>query len=195
MPREADRRFSIVRWLKFQPKSQLQTLTLLWINSLFMCMLQRIFCDIGRTFSKLAELFLCTGQKIMSRPGNTGLFQPIRMKYCIEWEGRMDQWLSNKRIFWVIFHPGKAQKAQERCMCPKVRGLQNSDLNAVGWNNICIRPDSFFVNLWGACDSSVLQCITKALAMSDFQAKNVLIVIPGHVSVMGHDQWWAKLQL
>ncbi len=36
-------------------------------------------------------------------------------------EGGMDQWWSNKWIFWVIFHPGKAQKAQESCICPKGR--------------------------------------------------------------------------
>jgi hypothetical protein len=100
-------------------------------------MLLQMFYEICRTF-------LCSGRKTMSGPGNTGFFQPIRMKYRIEGEGGMDQWWSNKRIFRVIFHPSKAQKAQERCICPKVRGLQNSDLNSVGWNNICHRARFLF---------------------------------------------------
>jgi hypothetical protein len=126
---------------------------------------------------KFAERFLCSGRKTMSGPGNTGLFQPIRMKYCIEEEGGMDQWWSNKQIFWVIFHPGKAQKAQESCICPKVRGLQNSDLNAVGWNNICHQAWFLFVNLWGACDSSVLQCTCTCLLLLHCKTAEVHVLL------------------
>ncbi len=32
-------------------------------------------------------------------------------------------------------------------ICPKVRGLQNSDLNTVGWNNICHRARLHFCKL------------------------------------------------
>jgi hypothetical protein len=55
-------------------------------------------------------------------------------------------WINNM-IIWVIFHPGKAQKAQGRCIYPKVSGLQNSYLNAVGWNNICHQAWLHFINL------------------------------------------------
>jgi hypothetical protein len=68
-----------------------------------------------------------------------------------------ESWM-NKRFFWVIFHPVKAQEAQEMHICPKARGLQNSNVNSVGWNNICLGPSCIFVILWGTCDSSVLQC-------------------------------------
>jgi hypothetical protein len=102
---------------------------------------------LAQHFSTLAELFLCTGRKTMVGPGNTGLLQPIRMKCCIEGDGGMGQEWTNKKIFWVIFHPGNAQKAQERCFCPKVRGLHNSDLNAVGWKNICHQARFLFCKL------------------------------------------------
>jgi hypothetical protein len=53
----------------------------------------------------------------------------------------------NKRFLWVIFHPVEAQEAQEIHICPKVRGLQNSNFNSVGWNNICHRARLHFCKL------------------------------------------------
>jgi hypothetical protein len=44
----------------------------------------------------------------------------------VKGEGVLDESWINKRFFWVIFLPVKAQEAQEMRICPKVRGLQNS---------------------------------------------------------------------
>ncbi len=57
-----------------------------------------------------------------------------------------ESWI-NKRFIWVIFHPVEAQEAQEIHIWPKVRGLQNSNLNSVGWNNICHRARLHFCKL------------------------------------------------
>jgi hypothetical protein len=38
-----------------------------------------------------------------------------------------------------------------------------------------IGPDSFFVNLWGACDSSVLQCMRPEPAQKGWEADNAAI--------------------
>ncbi len=65
------------------------------------------------------------------------------------WGGRGvlgESWV-NKRFFWVIFHPVKAQEAQEMHICPKVRGLQNSNVNSLGWNDICHRARLHFCKL------------------------------------------------
>ncbi len=83
---------------------------------------------------------------------------PIRMKYCCEGEGVIDESWINKIVFCVTVNPVKAQKAQEMHICSKFRGLQNSNGNAVGEITFVIGPSCIFVNLWGTCDSSVLQC-------------------------------------
>ncbi len=57
-----------------------------------------------------------------------------------------ESWI-NKRFLWVIFHPVEAQEAHEIHICPKVRGLQNSNFNSVGWNNICNRAQLHFCKL------------------------------------------------
>ncbi len=66
---------------------------------------------------------------------------------AVRGEGVLDESWLNKRFFWVIFHPVKAQEAQEMHICPKVKGLQNSHVNAVGWDNICHRPRLHFCKL------------------------------------------------
>ncbi len=66
---------------------------------------------------------------------------------AVRGEGVLDESWLNKRFFWVIFHPVKAQEAQEMHICPKVKGLQNSHVNAVGWDNICHRARLQFCKL------------------------------------------------
>jgi hypothetical protein len=66
---------------------------------------------------------------------------------AVRGEGVVHESWINKRFLWVIFHPVEAQEAQEIHICPKVRGLQNSNFNSVGWNNSCHRAQLHFYKL------------------------------------------------
>jgi hypothetical protein len=44
----------------------------------------------------------------------------------------LDELSLNERFYLTVFHPVKAREAQEMNICPKVRGLQNFNVNAVG---------------------------------------------------------------
>jgi hypothetical protein len=86
-------------------------------------------------FVKLAELFWCAGRKAILGPGNT-------VKYYFE------------------SHYTQLKLKRHR----KCTSVQNSEdyktqmLILLGEITFVIGPDCIFVNLWGACDSSVLQC-------------------------------------
>ncbi len=80
--------------------------------------------------------------------GGKGEVRLTRMKYCCD-GGKGSWWIMNKQeiYFWVIFYPIKAQEAQEMHICLQVRGFQNSNVNVVGWNNICHRARLHFCKL------------------------------------------------
>jgi hypothetical protein len=57
-------------------------------------------------------------------------------------------WTNHDEILlWVALHLVKAQEAQEMHICPKTRGSQNSNVNTVGWNNICHQARLHFCKL------------------------------------------------
>jgi hypothetical protein len=66
----------------------------------------------------------------------------------VQWMGGGFLWTNRDEILlWVTLHPVKAQEAQEMHTCPKARGFQNSNINTVGWNNICHRAWLHFCKL------------------------------------------------
>jgi hypothetical protein len=82
----------------------------------------------------------------MSGPGNTGIFQPIRMKYCIEGKG---EWTNgevtckfSKSYFTLIQH----KRHRKAVSVQKSEVYKTLILMLLVEITFVIRPDSFFVN-------------------------------------------------
>jgi hypothetical protein len=105
----------------------------------FVCMLQWCFCWIDWTvFDVLAGKQFRNLATLVWGRGGVSLDQP-EWSIAVRWRRVLNESLIDKRFFWVIFHLVKAQEAQDMPICPEVRGLQKSNVNVVGWNNICHR--------------------------------------------------------
>jgi hypothetical protein len=76
---------------------------------------------------------ICISETPENRGGEEGEFLSTNQdEGVLRGEGVLDELSLNKRFYRAVFHPAKAQDAQEIHFCPKVRGLQNSNVNAVG---------------------------------------------------------------
>ncbi len=95
--------------------------------------------------------------------GREVISRPIRMKYCCEGEGGSlvnHEWTRDfSESYFTLL---KLKKHRKCTSVQKSEDYKTLMLILLGEITFVIGPDCIFVNLWGTCDSSVLQCTSKS---------------------------------
>ncbi len=111
--------------------------------------------------------------------GREGISRPISMKYCCEGEGGSlvnHEWTRDfSESYFTLL---KLKKHRKCTSVQKSEDYKTLLLILFGEITFVIGPDCIFVNLWGTCDSSVLQCSTDHPWLN-FRLKLALTVVIG----------------
>jgi hypothetical protein len=116
------------------------------LNWPFVRMLNSRFCQIGRTFSKLAELFCFTGRKTISGAGNTVHSNPPSSAGLLAASGQWAEWVVSSGSENVLDNRGRLCGGVRRCYT----SLDLRRVRRPNWRISC-NENAAFTNSAGQC--------------------------------------------